>query len=248
MFFKPKKIILNAYTCRSDVYENSRPEKASNFFPEWWKQTPKEFKSPNQISPLPTIKRCYGFLEQFQHGFMLPMWSDFALEIMPNGALRWEFSDRKSEAAPHMAEQRGAYLAPEKYLHMKLVSPWTFSCAEDIHWQFIQPVWNFDQPDNLIIPSGIIEFKYQHGVNVNMFFPDRHLAGVRTIPWGQPLYHIIPISERPIELRHHLVTVEEWMRLNDSHAGLSFSKSYVNHKKATKAIEAKGKCPFHRSL
>lgn len=248
MFFKPKKIILNCYTCRADVFENARPNKASNFFPEWWKKTPKTFKNPNQIMPLPTIKGCYGFTEQFQHGFMLPMWSDFALELRADGGIRWEFSDRKSEAAPHMAEQRGSFLPPEQFLHMKLVSPWAFTCAEDVHWQFIQPIWNFDNPDKLLIPSGMIEFKYQHGVNVNMFFADRQKFGTRVIPFGQPLYHIIPMSEREVELRHHLVTVEEWMRLNDSHAGLSFSKSYINHKKATKAMESQGKCPFHRPL
>jgi hypothetical protein len=106
-----------------------------------------------------------------------------------------------------------------------------------------QPVWH--QGDNIgkftVLP-GIIDFKYQHSINVNTFF--EYIPGtVRQVmlETATPLVHMIPLTEDDVEIRCHEVSTDEYNRMN--HNITKFKGSYRDRKVQLNTNEP-SKCPF----
>lgn len=235
--FKKKPLVLHFYTDRKDIFDLTKPIKASRAFPEWWKVLPKEVAG-DPINPTSTMKRCAGFTELYNNGFVVPMWSDLNVDVGPIGTTgaRWCYSDPKAQAGHHPAEQRGAYLPDTHYQHLKLTCPWYVVCEEDVKWVYMQPIWNSDAPGEVVVPPAIIDFKYQHHVNVNVIFPRTAEPKMHRFEYGQPMAHVIPMTERPIEYQYHLVSTEELHTYRTPH--LWFVNKLTNFKKQN------AKCPF----
>lgn len=233
-----KPIFVDMYTDKSYVYEFAKPAPASEFYPEWWMSIGKSIK--DGAIDKPTIKSCEGFVAQYRNGVILPMWSDLMLEVAPLGSTgyRWTYSDGLSNIQVHPVEQRGSYLPETAYQHLKLEAPWVFRCDEDISFQWLQPMWNFDAPEAVLIPPGIVNFKYQFGVNINMFLKRSHSPREVLIEHGQPLVHLIPLTERKVIFRAHLVTNDEIRALASLRTSIKFIGTY------RKVKSLLSRCPF----
>lgn len=235
---KPKPLVLNFYTDMKEVFDFAKPVKAAKTIPDWWKELPKDLvKDP--VVPESTMKRCVGFTELFQHGFVLPLWSDFNIDIAPVGAsgARWAFSDRRFSAGIHPPEQRGSFLPEEHYQHVKLTCPWYAHCDEEVNWMMTTPMWNLEAPDKVIIPPAVVDFTHQGSMNVNMFFVRDANPYIHKFAQGQALLHVVPLTERPVEYRYHLVSREELDKYRTVH--LWFTNKYANAKSRAQ------KCPVN---
>ena len=124
-FFKKPTITLDCFTTQSNVYHGAPIEKATKFFPEWWKNIPNHTYDESGFYEMMNMKRCSGFIDYYKKGIMIPMWSDFAIDIkpLPSQQYRWQFSDGITEAEIHNSFQRGDYLQPPKYCHVKINTP-----------------------------------------------------------------------------------------------------------------------------
>jgi hypothetical protein len=236
-FFKRKPIHLDCFTSTPNAYDFAPIETASNFLPEWWKRLPKTAQS-GAVMDAPTIKGCAGLVDLYTKGVMLPIWSDLDIAIRPDFAYEWKFADAESKIDVHPFYQTGSFLLDIGYVHMKIVAPWRFSCKEDIDWHFAQPVWNQEAARDYCVPSGVLNFKYQTNININMLF--RGIPNNIHIPHGHPMAHIIPLSERPVKVHNHFVTEEELRR--HSWRSTSFRAAYYKQKKLMQ--EKESKCPF----
>lgn len=235
--FKQKPLVVDLITDRKDIYENAKPVKAAKVFPEWWKALPNTLAG-DPLTPASSMKRCVGFTELYNSGFIIPMWSDLNVQISPIGTTdaRWCFSDERSRVADHPAEQRGAYLPKTEYQHVKLECPWRAVCDEDVKWAFIGPTWNYDKPEEIVFPPAVVDFKYQHSLHVNLFLPRTSEAKMFNFVQGQPVAHLLPMTERPVEYRYRLVSTDELNGFKTLQ--LWFTNKYVKYK------TNKGKCPF----
>lgn len=233
-----KPIIVDMYTDRSYVYEFAKPAPSSEFYPDWWFALHPTIKDGSIDQP--TMVSCEGFLAQYRRGLIIPMWSDLMLEVAAEGSVgcRWAYADNKSAAQVHMPAQRGSYLPDGKYQHLKLDVPWVFRCDEDVSFQLLQPMWNFDDPDSLLIPPGVLNFKYQFAANINMFIRRTPKAQEILIPHGQPMVQLIPLTERPVLFRPHLVTAEEMSKQSALKTTIKFAGTY----RRIKSLMTK--CPF----
>lgn len=240
-----KPIVVDLYTCRKDVYEFSQPKRASKFIPEWWKKLDKGYFSSNGHRPASTMRKCAGFLDNLRYGFVLPMWSDVQVSVGQQGSNNWAwvYSDGRSNASSHEQSQRGDFLPDFENLHLKLHCPWTAVCSEDLHWQMLQPTWNMDDPFEYITPPAIVNFKLQHSLEVHTFFRRKDVPELHVIPHGRPMLHLVPLSERTVELRYHLVSEEEFEKYTSVGALLKFSDGYAMIKKTR--LE-NGGCPYHK--
>lgn len=233
-----KPIFVDMYTDKSYVYEYAQPGPASEFYPDWWAGIGKSTK--DGAIEYPTIKSCEGFVAQYRRGLIIPMWSDLMVEIAPVGSTgyRWTYSDGKSVAKVHPAEQRGTYLPETEYQHLKLDTPWVFKCDEDVAFQWVQPMWNFDNPESVLIPPGVVNFKYQFAVNINMLFKRGTATREVLIEHGQPMVHLVPLTERPVVFRAHLVTNDEITKLSGLRTSIKFVGTYRRIKNLL------SRCPF----
>tara|TARA_R110002126_G_scaffold271430_1_gene415324 strand:+ start:445 stop:1215 length:771 start_codon:yes stop_codon:yes gene_type:complete len=247
--FLRKDIVLHCYTSRPEVFNYAPIRKTTAFFPEWWKALPPSLAFENGLGSGATMKLCTGFTDLFAKGFVLPLWSDVGIDIEKkinpevethNYQFRYQFSDSTSSFQSHNIRQFGdSYPIPE-YQHLKFISPWLFSCAEDISFLQIQPTWNFKNPEKMFVPPGILSFKYQGSVEVNAFWPRGIENTVHDLVFGQPLTQYIPLTERKIKLQLHLISHEEFLNRKSISTGTVFLNKYRNNKKI---LKERG-CPF----
>jgi hypothetical protein len=236
--FKKKKIILDCFTYNSSAYEYAKIDRASKFYPDWWKNTPR--KHDNSAGQVSTIKTCTGLIDNYQYGVMLPLWSDLNITInSADKSCRWEFADGASRIDAHPPAQWDKYADPNTNIHLKMVTPWMFKCKEDVPFMYMQPYWNYQPFNSMSVPTGIINFKYQNATNFNMFINSTLDAHIE-LRHGDPLAHMIPIDNREVITHNHLIDDKEYNKLV---VKLSFNGNYNIVKKLME--EKESKCPFH---
>ena len=120
------------------------------------------------------------------------------------------------------------------------MSPWAIESKDEVHWQFSKPVWSFPITNNLFITPGIVDFKTQHSTNINILMPLEARPSY-VINAGQPIAQLIPLSDKEIDIRTHLISEEEYAARHNSRFSHSFVKGYMR----TNAIKKEKKCPFN---
>jgi len=243
-FFKPKVIHLDCFTSEVIAHDFFPIDYSHKFFPQWWKDLPKVLDDPNQFWGMNSAKSCTGLNNFYSNGVTIPLWSDLLIQ-QESQNIKWVFSDRRTEMGHHLLKQLGNYLDEREYYHMKIISPWILKCKEDINFMWMQPTWSFNKPKEIIIPPGIIDYKYQGGTHINFFFTltEENKQKNILIESGQPMVNIIPLSERKIKIHNHLISKEEYLiKGEDFGISFAFRNKYIKRKKLMKDKESK--CPF----
>lgn len=210
--FKRKGIVLTFYTDRKDLVEEAPVCDVKRTIPSWFKSLPKKSViDPDTLTNKLNMSQCAGFKSLYNKGFIIPMWSDLNLQFGGVGdtTYRYQFSDNESSLVSHAQEQYTGFLSEEDYQHIKLDSPWIAECNSDIDFMVSDPHWGRSEISDYTALSGIIDFKYQNGTNVNLIFPRGACSQIKTIPANQPLLHIIPLTERKVELKVVLLSKAE---------------------------------------
>ena len=243
--FKKKKLVLDCFTYRPDVYAYFPIERASKNMPEWWKNTPPTAAMDNiNLVEIPTIKSCVGLINYYSNAISIPMWSDCKIVTsIERNEINWFFSDLKTNCVSHHHSQNGNYFhnSTSVYAHMKINSPWAFKCNEDIKFVFTGNTWAIDNPERIVIPPGVIDFKYQNSTNINMFVKIDDNSAIFNA--NTSLVHVFPMTEREIDIRNHHVSEKEFDDILDMSRTNYFSKSYLKHRTHLKNKEKSSKCP-----
>lgn len=244
-FFK-NSVVLNCYTHRPEVFKYSPIRAASNFFPDWWKQLPKTYANENIIHPVPTMKYCVGLIDLFKHGFIMPMWSDAIVEIGKQGTsdYQYQFADGCSHIVKHSANQRGTVYPELDFEHLKIESPWIFTCDEPIDFLMADTVWNKNDPSVMSVLPGVLNFKYQCGTNINTLWKRNQETIKHTMEFSTPLCHFIPLTDKKIILKVHLVSREKHVEISS----VSHRTKFVGKYKANKRLLKESGCPFHHAV
>lgn len=232
--FKKPEVVLDCFTSVSDVYRFAKPDNAIKFIPEWWKKTPSSYVSDGDFHKSPTVKKCDGLISYYKNGVVLPAWSDLAIEIGPKGTpyYRWQYSDKQSTAVSHPFKQLNNCIDETTVMHLKLISPWHFVCKDEILWAWSDPKWNRLEKNDYVALPGTTSFKYQHETNINILMYRSETTKIININFGDPLYHITPITEKNLKLNYHLVSSEEFLRTQGS--SIKFTGSFNLVKKLMK--------------
>jgi hypothetical protein len=78
----------------------------------------------------------------------------------------------------------------------------------------------------MLVP-GITEFRYQHQAHANAIFKRDKASYTVKIKASDPLIHIVPISERPLEIELKVLNQHEWGK---KFARWEFTTDYLYHK------------------
>lgn len=215
-FCKPKVLDIHFFTVREDVFNNAKPKKASEFVPEWFKNLPKPSFSENLNDPLllrKTIKTCPAFLTLYASGFMFRLWSDLNVEIYGD-SYRYQFIDGKSLINSHPPKQIDGCEFATTHTQIKLTNPWLMKTDEKINMLFMAPTWNdFGSGEIVVAPGSYYSYADPIEANINLFIKKHEHRVVHQLFFGQPLVHVVPITDRPIKLHYHLVSEDELEKL-----------------------------------
>jgi hypothetical protein len=234
--FSKNKVVLDCFTSRPEVHKFAPIDNAINYLPTWWKNISKSQISFDNMDmdKGKNMKHCIGFLDYFRNSFVMPMWSDLHLMFGKEGSIdfRWQYADETSSLAVHTANQRGAYLDERKYQHFKIEPPWIFKTNKLIPFSLSSAVWNLEEPEKIILFPGILNFYNQTALNINIACRRGVEPQEILIPLRQPLAHLIPMTEKKVILKTHLVSDAEISRIQKStFFPLSFINSYSKLKK-----------------
>jgi hypothetical protein len=233
-------VYVDCYTVNSDVYNTSRIKTATYYYPKWWKRLlptvgqPVFDELPKLTRPASTMRHCVGFTDLFKKSFCLPLWSDLMLHVEPamQAGHAWKFADGRSTLGEHPSFQRGDFMPPEHFQHIKLNSPWHLRCEEEINFLFFDPFWpSYEGEETVIIPPGLLSYQHQSATNINLFV--RKLENEsRTVDlkFNTPLVFLTPLTDRKVILRYHLVSAQEMADV--TRPQVAFVDSYLQAKKA----------------
>lgn len=235
-FFRTPKIVLDAFTYNVNAVEVAPIEHASNYLPDWWKALPKQRLPPDSFFPNPTMKTCVGMHQYYSKSLALPMWSEL-LVVVENAHYKWQFSDMESEASIHATEQYEGFIDPKKVGHIKIMTPWMLKTKHAVNWLMSHPVYNTVNTFDYTICPGLLDFSKQHAVHVQALINLAENKYVQ-IPQLAPIAFLTPLTEKSIDIRRHLVSVEEFNLYDKASTPMSFINKYLNRVRNVK------KCPY----
>lgn len=245
--FRQKPVIVDAFTSHPGIFEESKVAPALNFVPNWYKAIPtKDYTMlpSGVITRKVTMTTCAGFNDLYRNSWTMPLWSDLIVRINQDFSWVTQWADQASlyEIISHDPGQHG-YSFPDK-VHLKLISPWLFKEKLGINWLFAEPTWHFLKYNaGIRVLPGIVNYKYQNSTHINVFadvVPNKQYPLYK----GQPLVHLTPLTERKVIFKHHLLTDQEFERMNRAMTHSSFIHGYLKRKRRMDADD-KPKCPFH---
>ena len=246
MFFKKrKKIVLHAFVeeTNANIAQMAPIVPVKENPSVWWKNlSPSSKFNFDNMSVNITAKSCIGIHNMVSTGFFLPIWSDLAIDVWPEKSKMFAvFSDTHTPIMAHSNDQIQGFCGDHSIL--KISSPWRLKCDEHINFLCCDPIYSKEKPKPFITFPGIVDFKYQSSTNILFGFENfnetKHIFRV-----GDPLYQIIPLTEKEVELKVEVLSTRDFSLVNPP-LGNFFSHRYFRHKKVIQNLEEqKGKCPF----
>jgi hypothetical protein len=107
---------------------------------------------------------------------------------------------------------------------------------------FIEPTYTMANPNIFTVIPGVLNFKYQNYANINLMTEIANPMQKQIhISAGEPLAHIIPLTEDNVELRVHKLSKEDFNSLNESTSAYKWYGTYFDRKK-----NIEKKCPYNK--
>lgn len=210
IFVKRPSIVLDCFVSNPAIYEQYPVTLASELSPTWLKSLKPTITNISEHGvkhEQGTIKRCDGLIGLNKVGCFMPLWSDLIIETNEHGAYSYLYSS--SENLPiscHGREQLGTHF--DDLIHIKILSPWIFEEKSGVKFYFNQASWHWlYQSYKMHVLPAVIDFKNQSGTHVNTFMPRANSR--LELSAGQPLVHLIPLSDKRLVVKNHLISPEE---------------------------------------
>ena len=246
-WFKKSKVVVDCFINSPVIYDLFKIDHAIKFVPEEWKQLQSHIDlkvNTNPTSkltmPIPTAKRCIAITNQFSTGFVMPMWTDFGLEMFDEGKYAKHDPSNSLQMDNHQRIQYWDTLY-KGFSHIKIYSPWLIREKSGVKFTWNQCDWtNTDKVPLFHILSGVVDFQAQHGSHINAFQRKGTIVQYKA---GDPMVHIIPITEKDLELKCHLLDDDEYKKMYRSY-GERLMHSGQHRAMLKVRRDEQSRCPF----
>jgi hypothetical protein len=243
-FHKTPEVNVDAFTYSASVFEYTPLVRAISAVPDFWKNLPaatietsKDEQGDLRVERTSNLKNCAGFIDLYRTGFILENWSAITVSVGEDG-YRYYYADLEQPSF-HPLEQLGEGF--KGYRHIKLISPWLMKEDTGIKFHFGPAAWSHEKFDFVIVP-GVADFKMNRVTHVNMLLRPKPEEYSFTIEFGEPLVHLVPLTEKRVTLKTHLIDKEEYIKLekktNNSFLGWRRIKKLMDRN------EQRSECPF----
>lgn len=208
---KQDKIHIDCFTSIETTARDTPIESASNFIPDWWKRLPTNYDIVDEegiVMKTATMKGCLGFIDLYNTGVIIPLWSDLNIKIGADGELAYRFAKFGALEQHQPKSYNNNY---PKSTHMKLLCPWLIREKTGVKFLLTGCYWEFlEKMPKLTVVNGVLNFKLQIACNINMFAAQDDLSYQYDLTAGTPLAQLIPLSEKRVVPHIHLIGSAEW--------------------------------------
>ena len=228
-FIKRSEIVLDAFTDSSDIFRMFPLMEAKD-------NPPSFYKNLEDIPNKRTMKYCIGLIDYYKSGFLIPNVADIELKSTNKEILCNE--EAKLLVESHPSYQHGNYFKDQH--HVKFNGYWFLRERTGVKFLMTNTFWH-DYKFLPFVVNGVLDFKYQPTLNVNAFMPKGEYEYF--IPAGKPLAHLIPLTEKKVILKSHLM---DDIEMKSKFRLFFFTKTaiYQKRKHFMQKNEKKGRCPF----
>lgn len=227
IFVKKSTIHVDCFTYFEDVYNLFPPIEARHSIPSFYKNlSPTVEHTGIQRG---TMKTCPGVNYLFNSGFIVPNCQEIFVKIQEDNDIDW-FPAGAAES--HNSLQWGAAL--KNYHHLKIVTPWLVKENTGTKFLMTNLFWH-DNDFKPLAVNGMLEFKYQHSINVNLVIPKNIFPRDFSISPGKELAQVIPLTDKTVKLHTHLISIQEYQKM-----GIDILWYAGNYLKRKKLLQSKG--------
>jgi len=176
--------------------EKSLPRPAKHFIPKWFK----DISSEKTMS----VKVCPSFSDYFSQGYIIPMWSDVALNQEEEDNFSWQSSTGIFDWDFHAKDQLIDYVKTsfngiEGQYVFKAICPWRIITPPG--WSVLQlPLFYHFNQEWSVLP-GVIDTDIHHEVNQQVLYHGN--GNLIKINSGDPFALYIPFK-RSNKLKHEI--------------------------------------------
>jgi hypothetical protein len=233
-FFKTKPIEITAFVPSNYAfaYKHTPIRPARENFPKWWKNIESSSFDWDLFKRKTTVKSCSGIINILTTGFIMPLWSDLALEWDKDN-WKYMYSDGQSHLGIHDNNQMPEFY--EDHLILKISSPWFIKSPVSL--LFNHPFYLHQTPFPFTTPYGIESASInKHNSSLNstnvLLFAKKTLETKREIiKVNTPLLHIIPLTDKPVNIKCEVVSIEEYNKQISASLGItSFASKGIRQK------------------
>ena len=239
---KPALPTIEFWSVVPGVEEETPIVPAIQCIPEWFKNLPAELPdySTNfgiDQGVVETAKHCPAFIEYFQQGYVLKMWTDFSIKINKDTSYEIFCDDERFFFDNHGDRQFKDHLPdPNKYsMLLKAICPWRLRTPKGWSVMQLPMFYNFDKRFEVI--PGAFWSDIHHECSQQLAFFD---YGKFTIKKGTPLCTLVPFKRNAIKHKVSKMTDELTTITNSSYlwwAG-KFKNGYKEHQRIQKKEKA----------
>lgn len=216
------------------VLDQYKPQPASKFIPEWYKDMPSYFnKDTNEKSdtPIPngiTIKKCMPVFDSITSGYIIPTPVDLFVSTV-NDAPWYEWPSH-GFIDFHPIMQAPDHPQKNNFPYPKFINPWAIQTPPGYSCLFVSP-FHRDLPFT-IMPGIVDTDNYNNPVNFPFILNDTKFNGL--IPAGTPMAQVIPFKRDSWSMafgnQKDLKKINDFQQTFRSH----FFNNYKNGQRSTK--------------
>ena len=208
MFWKKrKKVKLTFYNRKQQLIDLLPPTQGlKNNVPSWWKRKTQEIN----------ITSCPGVTELYKRSISVPLWIDYEIEYDSNNIYNISVPGVPSDqvyhyiTAHHPDQYNNAF---DNCYHIKLMNPWLIETDKMVPFLMIDASWNRESLHDYTIPSGILEFKYQHSCHINIFLHKPTSTKKLKFNVGTRMIHLIPLEDVDLDIEYKKIDNEKFIDL-----------------------------------
>lgn len=196
------------------LLELAPPAPAANFFPRWIQRLNSHYHRQSEFQTYPpelklrsnaTVKVCPGVNDYLRTGYVLPLWSDFAITFKGAQGFSWECPNPEFKINTHPREQYETMPNRGFPTELKFESPWYIRTPPGYSCRMLPCYYHFEHLWDAL--PGLVHTDQNYSTHINTIFHVKE--GQVVIPRGTPMMHIIPFKRIPCQLDVYEATTAE---------------------------------------
>lgn len=196
------------------------PKPAGLVIPDWFKQMESAHAiQPNNKYPFgldkalslsnvnATIKRCPGVLSYLTQGYIVPLWSDFVVQVRDDTVYAFGSNETASVSlhGRHIHFDKMPASTDFYKDSLKFVNPWKIKTPHGWSALILEPF--FHREERFKVIPGVVDSDTYHHIHVNTFF--KKTKADHQLRMGMPFIQVIPFERKKTEYEVRLSTEED---------------------------------------
>jgi hypothetical protein len=206
--------------------------------PSWFKTCPKSEFNWFKFIPHRTVRGCPGIVNYINSGFVTPLWSDVNIRTSPE---QIEWYTAKQRANSNFFQYHETLIQSPGFYNNQFIlntmNPWKIKKRkQNIKIMSVAAQYHHTKSLPYIPIQGITETEMNRDLNFFMAFSRTNAT--YELKAGDVFIQFIPLSDKKISIKNHVVSMQEFRKLSEEQQSISF---YMSGLKRVNILKSKEK-------